>query len=61
MRAGLLDRAETLFTDLVRMGVHAPQALRHLIAIYQAERDWDKAIEHAAPVRSSHRRTAWAS
>lgn len=47
MRAGLLDRAETLFTDLVQMGVHAPQALRQLIAIYQAERDWHKAIEHA--------------
>lgn len=47
MRAGLFDRAETLFTDLVRMGVLAPQALRHLISIYQAERDWGKAIEHA--------------
>jgi lipopolysaccharide biosynthesis regulator YciM len=47
MRAGLLDRAETLFTDLVRMGVLAPQALRHLISIYQSERDWEKAIEHA--------------
>lgn len=47
MRAGLLDRAETLFIDLVRMGVLAPQALRHLISIYQAERDWGKAIEHA--------------
>ena len=47
MRAGLLDRAETLFADLVRLGEQAPQALRHLIAIYQAERDWDKAIEHA--------------
>ena len=47
MRAGLLDRAETLFTDLVRVGVLAPQALRHLISIYQAEREWEKAIEHA--------------
>lgn len=47
MRAGLFDRAETLFTDLVRLGVLAPQALKHLIAIYQAERDWPKAIEHA--------------
>lgn len=47
MRAGLLDRAETLFSDLVRLDVHAPQALRHLIAIYQAEREWVKAIEHA--------------
>jgi lipopolysaccharide biosynthesis regulator YciM len=29
------------------MGVLAPQALKHLISIYQAERDWGKAIEHA--------------
>ncbi len=53
MRAGLLDRAETLFTDLVRMGVLAPQALKHLISIYQAERDWGKAIEHARQYESA--------
>ncbi|MFK2905706.1 lipopolysaccharide assembly protein LapB [Dyella ginsengisoli] len=47
MRAGLLDRAETLFCDLVAMDAHAPSALRHLISIYQHERDWNKAIEHA--------------
>jgi lipopolysaccharide biosynthesis regulator YciM len=47
MRAGLLDRAETLFCDLVAMNSHAPSALRHLVAIYQHERDWHKAIEHA--------------
>jgi lipopolysaccharide biosynthesis regulator YciM len=47
MRAGLLDRAETLFSDLVAMRAHAPSALKHLIAIYQHERDWDKAIAHA--------------
>lgn len=47
MRAGLLDRAETLFTDLVAMDALAPSALRHLISIYQHERDWDKAIAHA--------------
>ena len=47
MRAGLLDRAETLFTDLVKLEASAPQALRHLISIYQQERDWPKAIEHA--------------
>lgn len=47
MRAGLLDRAETLFSDLVAMDALAPSALRHLIAIYQHERDWNKAIEHA--------------
>lgn len=47
MRAGLLDRAETLFTDLVAMDALAPSALKHLISIYQHERDWDKAIENA--------------
>ena len=47
MRAGLLDRAEALFCDLVAMDAHAPSALRHLIAIYQHERDWDEAIQHA--------------
>jgi lipopolysaccharide biosynthesis regulator YciM len=47
MRAGLLDRAETLFCDLVAMNAHAPSALRHLVAIYQHERDWHKAIDHA--------------
>ena len=47
MRAGLLDRAETLFADLAAMNAHAPSALRHLIAIYQHERDWHQAIEQA--------------
>ncbi len=47
MRAGVLDRAETLFSDLVAMGALVPPALKHLIAIYQHERDWSKAIEHA--------------
>ncbi|MFY8205572.1 lipopolysaccharide assembly protein LapB [Arenimonas sp.] len=47
MRAGLLDRAETLFNDLVQMGVHAPKALQQLISIYQSERDWQQAITYA--------------
>jgi len=46
MRSGLLDRAETVFSDLVSLDL-APLALRHLISIYQSERDWDKAIENA--------------
>jgi len=47
MRSGLLDRAETVFSDLAKIDQRAPQALRHLIGIYQAERDWAKAIENA--------------
>lgn len=47
MKSGLLDRAETVFSDLARIDQRAPQALRHLIGIYQSERDWQKAIENA--------------
>ena len=47
MKSGLLDRAEGVFTDLARIDQRAPQALKHLIGIYQAERDWPKAIENA--------------
>ena len=47
MRAGLLDRAENLFVDLVAMDSMVAPALRHLVSIYQHERDWEKAIEHA--------------
>jgi lipopolysaccharide biosynthesis regulator YciM len=47
MRSGLLDRAETVFSDLAKIDQRAPQALKHLISIYQAERDWSKAIENA--------------
>ncbi|MCY7312661.1 MAG: lipopolysaccharide assembly protein LapB [Pseudoxanthomonas sp.] len=48
MRSGLLDRAETVFTDLTRIDERAPQALKHLIGIYQTERDWEKAIDNAS-------------
>ncbi|KAF1687926.1 lipopolysaccharide assembly protein LapB [Pseudoxanthomonas broegbernensis] len=47
MKSGLLDRAETVFTDLARIDQRAPQALKHLIGIYQAERDWERAIDNA--------------
>ena len=47
MKSGLLDRAETVFSDLVDLDMRAPLALRHLINIYQSEREWDKAIENA--------------
>lgn len=47
MRAGLLDRAEALFADLVAAGVEVVEALRRLVTIYESERDWVKAIDHA--------------
>ena len=53
MRSGLLDRAETVFSDLAKIDQRAPQALKHLIGIYQAERDWPKAIENATRFESA--------
>ena len=47
MKSGLLDRAETVFTELAELDQRAPQALKHLIGIYQSEREWEKAIENA--------------
>jgi lipopolysaccharide biosynthesis regulator YciM len=45
MRSGLFDRAESLFAELLDIGMYEQQALRHLVDIYQQEQDWDKAIE----------------
>ena len=42
-RAGLLDRAEELFTKLDGTPFEHP-ALSHLISIYETEKDWAKAI-----------------
>lgn len=44
MRAGWLDRAESLFDELVENNLHTVPALRHLLDIYQQEKEWDKAI-----------------
>jgi lipopolysaccharide assembly protein B len=46
--AGLFDRAERLLRDLVQSSDELRGvSLRHLVEIYQAERDWAKAIETA--------------
>jgi lipopolysaccharide biosynthesis regulator YciM len=43
LKAGLLDRAEECFSKL-REGPHRGAALRHLLEIYQQEKEWAKAI-----------------
>lgn len=47
MRAGVLDRAEGLFSDLLRSNVHVVESARRLLTIYEREREWDAAIETA--------------
>jgi lipopolysaccharide biosynthesis regulator YciM len=46
-RAGLLDRAENLFLELVASTEHRAYAYRQLLDIYQQEHDWDKATHTA--------------
>lgn len=52
MRAGLLDRAEKLFSELVDDSRHANVAIENLLNIYQQEKDWTKAIEQAERLSS---------
>ncbi len=47
MLAGLFDRAESLFQELVEQGLQERRALRSLIEIYQAEKDWRRCLETA--------------
>ncbi|MGA9574111.1 MAG: lipopolysaccharide assembly protein LapB [Lysobacterales bacterium] len=53
MRAGLFDRAENLFNELIERESHAPSALRHLLDIYQQEKDWDKALQQAQKLEAA--------
>lgn len=45
MRAGLLDRAEDLFKEIIKRPGKHPRALEYLIDIYEQEKDWVSAIE----------------
>jgi lipopolysaccharide biosynthesis regulator YciM len=45
-KAGLLDRAEEIFKSL-ETGVHAVDALSHLLDIYVLEKEWERAIATA--------------
>jgi lipopolysaccharide assembly protein B len=44
MRAGLLDRAESLFLELTDVRNYMRPALERLITIYEQQKDWEQAI-----------------
>lgn len=44
VHVGLFDRAESLFQEIVELQTHSEAALRHLLAIYQQEKEWQNAI-----------------
>ncbi|MCP5418768.1 MAG: lipopolysaccharide assembly protein LapB [Chromatiaceae bacterium] len=47
MRAGLFDRAENLFNELVEMKSQQELALRNLLIIFQQEKEWEKCLQTA--------------
>jgi len=53
LRAGLLDRAESLFIQSSDNSELAPLALRHLLEVYQLEKEWQKAIDVALKLKGN--------
>ncbi|PHS67608.1 MAG: lipopolysaccharide assembly protein LapB [Methylophaga sp.] len=47
MNAGVLDRAEQLFLEILQQPSPPPEAAKQLLRIYQQEKNWLKAIEMA--------------
>lgn len=47
LRAGVYDRAESLLLEITDKGEALEVSLRHLLDIYEREKDWEKAIEAA--------------
>jgi len=52
MNAGVLDRAEQLFLDVINKPSPPTEAFQQLLRIYQQEKAWQKAIEMAQKVQS---------
>lgn len=52
MRAGLLDRAESIFIELESTTPHKTKAIKQLLLIYQQESDWLKAVQYAMKLQS---------
>ena len=48
LKAGLLDRAEKLYREMIEIDADAPQAYQRLLELYVAEKSWDEAVECAA-------------
>ncbi|MGQ0587604.1 MAG: lipopolysaccharide assembly protein LapB [Gammaproteobacteria bacterium] len=47
LKAGMIDRAETLFKELVAQGMFLQTSLENLVALYEQVRDWRQALEAA--------------
>jgi len=56
MRAGLLDRAESIFLELEDSQRHKVTATKTLLSIFQQEREWLKAIQYTVKLESFDRK-----
>ena len=54
MNAGVLDRAEQLFLDLLNKSAPPTEAFKQLLRIYQQQKAWQKAIKMAQKVQSQN-------
>lgn len=52
MRAGLLDRAESLFKELTEFNLYGEQALGNLLMIYEREKEWKKSLQISSQLES---------
>ncbi len=57
LSAGVLDRAEQLFLELIEQGVHLKSSYRALLYIYQQEKEWEQAIAIAQKLAASSENT----
>src|SRR6476620_1368736 len=57
LSAGMLDRAERIFLELVNTKSLSAKALQTLIDIYQQEKDWEKAVQTAVQYESVTKQT----
>ena len=53
LSAGVLDRAERLFLELIDLGAHSKASYRALLYIYQQEKEWQQAIVTAQKLAAS--------
>jgi lipopolysaccharide assembly protein B len=58
LRAGVLDRAERLFSELIAMNEDTEASQAYLLNIYQQQKDWKQAITVAKKLDASSMSTA---
>lgn len=52
LKAGLLDRAETLFKEVIALDNKNVEAHQHLLELYEQEKDWQNALDTATSLQN---------